>query len=447
MTGGVSSGVLAWRTAALLGAMVVIAGLVSAPRTRNERRAAVAVEPRSADELALTLELSVDVWTEQLAADRRVVVVLTPASIEILAGRGVPHRIVVADIDTVAAQERARIALRTRGAIAASWFDEYRDLEEVSDYMELLAARHPATASIRTVGASVEGRPIRAIEISRGGKIGIALDGAQHAREWISVMVPICIADRLLARHEHDPRARRILESVSFYIVPVVNPDGYAYSWTDDRYWRKNRRGGHGVDLNRNYGVAWGQAGSSTDPRSPNYRGEHAFSEPEARAMRALFETNPVRAHIDFHSYSQVVLYPWSHQKAPPPDRDRFAAIADRMSTALRAEHGEPYTIRPGSELASGIGGTLGDWAYGEQDALSFLVELRPNTSQGGGFVLPPEQIVPTCEESLAAVLELAEWMILDAGRRAGDHSTSTSSTSNTSVASGGITSPAPRTP
>src|SRR5262249_19939999 len=236
----------------------------------------------------------------------------------------------------------------------------------------------------------VERRPIRAIEISQGGAIRIALDGGHHAREWISVMVPLCIADRLAAG---DARIDKILETVEFVIVPVVNPDGYDYTWTADRYWRKNRRDGSGVDLNRNYTVGWGGAGSSGDPSSPNYRGAHPFSEPETQAMRALLESKRVAAHVDFHSFSQVIVYPWSYQRPDPPDRDKLAAIADRMASGMFAAHGERYTIRPGSELEVGASGTAGDWSYGVHGALSLLVELRPASRGGGGFVLPPEQI------------------------------------------------------
>jgi carboxypeptidase T len=73
---------------------------------------------------------------------------------------------------------------------------------------------------------------------------------------------------------------------------------------------------------------------------------------------------------------------------------------------------GQRYAIRPGSTLQRGAGGTAADWSYGTQGALSFLIELRPTSGSEGGFVLPPEQIVPTCEDSLAAVLELADWVI-----------------------------------
>jgi hypothetical protein len=375
----------------------------------DERHSAVQVEPRTAEELAMALELSVDVWSDRIVADHPVIVVLDPDGIAALDARGVPHEIVVDDIHAVAQAERARLDQRTAAVASTDWFGEYRDVQEVGNYLDVLGERHAPLANVRRFGASIEGWPIRAVEISRGGDIGIVLNGGQHAREWISVMVTMCIADRLLA-NQADPRIDRILDSVTFTIAPLVNPDGYAHSWSADRYWRKNRRGGYGVDLNRNYGVAWGQAGAGKTKRSQTYRGDHAFSEPETRAMRAVFERAKPSAHIDFHSFSQLILYPWSHKAAQSADHDEFAAMADRMSSAIYAEHGQRYEIGSGAGLYK-ASGTFTDWAYGDQGALSFVVELRPSRGRGG-FVLPPAQIIPTCEESLAAVLEVAEWMI-----------------------------------
>ncbi|MEO8548430.1 MAG: M14 metallopeptidase family protein [Kofleriaceae bacterium] len=393
-------------------APIAIAGLLLAvlaaiaSRSPEERRVAVRVEPRTERELATALSLTNDVWSEDVGVGEPVVEVLTEAQLARLAS---PYEIVVDDIDRAAADERSRLATR---AAVRDWFGEYRDADELNAFMDALARRHPDLASVRTLGTSVDGEPIRALEISHGGTLGIVLDGGHHAREWISVMVPACIADRLVAGYAGDPRIRRILDETRFFIAPLVNPDGYRYSWTTDRYWRKNRRGGHGVDLSRNYGVAWGQAGSSADPRSPNYRGESPFSEPESRAVRDLFEAHSVAAHVDFHSFSQVIAYPWGYQRVPPPDRAKFAAIADRMSSAIHGAHGERYRIIPGSEFATGSSGNAGDWSYGTRGALSFLVELRPASAAGGGFVLPPEQIAPTCDEAMAATLELADWMI-----------------------------------
>jgi carboxypeptidase T len=128
--------------------------------------------------------------------------------------------------------------------------------------------------------------------------------------------------------------------------------------------------------------------------------------------MRALFEQERIAVHVDFHSYSQVIVYPWSYKRDDPPDRAELAALAERLASAMTAAHGEPYAIRAGSELTRGAAGTAGDWSYGTYGALSFLVELRPRSAAEGGFELPAEQIEPTCDESMAGVLTLAEAMI-----------------------------------
>jgi predicted deacylase len=284
----------------------------------------------------------------------------------------------------------------------AGWFDAYRDLDEVNAYLERIAALHPEVARVRELGRSAEGRPIRALELSAGAPATIVIDGGIHAREWISVMVATCLADRLA----DDP----LLAQVGFTIVPVVNPDGYAYTWTTDRTWRKTRRDGHGVDLNRNFPIGWGGADSSHDPSSPQYRGAYPLSEPESRALAAAFDGR-TRAHLDLHSFSQVIVYPWHHRREPTPDAERFAATADAMAAALRATHGETYRVRAGSELRVGAGGTVTDWSYAEHGALAFLLELRPARGPDG-FELPPEQIAPTCDETLAAVRALAAAII-----------------------------------
>jgi len=272
-----------------------------------DKRTAVRVEPRNAQERAALEALSDDVWTDEDAGP--LVMTVDPPALEKLQHTGVAYRIVVDDVRAAAATEHERLAHRS-----AEFYGDYRDLTELDARMALLAERHPDLARLRTLGTSLEGRPIHALELSHGGTREIFVDGGHHAREWIAVMVPMCVAERLVT----DPKTRPLLDSIKFVIAPVINPDGYHYTWTTDRYWRKNRRGDYGVDLNRNYSVAWGGAGSSKDKTSSTYRGEAPFSEPETRAVRHLFETDHVSAAIDFHSFSQVIVYPWSHQRAEP---------------------------------------------------------------------------------------------------------------------------------
>jgi murein tripeptide amidase MpaA len=373
---------------------------------RYDGHAAVRVRPADDAQRELVRQYTVDLWSD---SDEGPVidVVVSPVGLEALREHDVPLEVLVSDIQAVADAERARLE-QVETAKPGDWFAEYKNYAAVDAYLDTLARRHPELVELEQIGTSVEGRRIRALRIdaTAGEAKTIVLNGGQHAREWIGVMTTTCVADRLLRGHGTDPRIRGALERHAFAIVPLVNPDGYAYSWETDRYWRKNRQEPHGVDLNRNWPVGFGGNGSSSNKRSQIYRGPHAFSEPETKALRDLVMGQDVVAHIDFHAYGQLILYPWSHTKKPAPHRDRFAALGDAMASAIHATHGKKYKLMTGTDLYT-AGGTAPDWTYGDRGAMGFTIELRP--SGGKGFVLPPEEIVPTCDESVAAVLALAE--------------------------------------
>lgn len=366
-------------------------------------RAAVRVQLRDASDVALAHDIALDVWSEEAAADEPLDIVVDLDGLRRLTAAGVPWEVLVADIDELAAQERARLQ-QPSAQRPADWYAEYHDFTAIQAHLTQLAAELPDRVALEVIGGSIEGRPLVAVRLGNHaqGK-PMLINGAEHAREWIAATVPVCIAERL-ARGADDPALARFLDTTALWVVPVVNPDGYQYSWSSDRYWRKNRRGTFGVDLNRNFSVAFGGAGSSGDRRSQVYRGEYAFSEPETAALRDLVRRESIALHVDLHSYGQLLLHPWTHTAAPARDRDRFAAIADRMASAIYAAHGQRYEIKAGARLYAAAG-TMTDWMYGEANALSFTIELRPRG--GSGFVLPPAQIRPTCDEAMAAVLEL----------------------------------------
>lgn len=374
---------------------------------RHDGLMAVEVVPVSPGQRELALGLSLDLWSESPIAPRPVVV-LDPTGLAELRAAGVETRVVLDDIQAPVDAERARLQ-SAEPARPGNWYADYRDYETVDAYLDTLVAEYPRLASVEQIGSSVEGRRIRGLRISASedAELSIMLNGGQHAREWIGVMVPVCIADRLLGGYASDERVRALLDRSELLVVPMVNPDGYQHTWDGDRYWRKNRSGEHGVDLNRNFGTAWGGQGSSADPRSQVYRGPSPFSEPESRAMRAAFERETFDLHIDFHSFSQLILHPWGYKSDAAPDADLFAVASQRMAAAMLEPHGEPYRILSAAKLYP-ASGTFMDWSYAEREALSFVIELRPKGAPG--FVLPPEQIVPTCDEAYAGTLALAEW-------------------------------------
>jgi hypothetical protein len=178
-----------------------------------------------------------------------------------------------------------------------------------------------------------------------------------------------------------------------------------------DRWWRKNRRnnggGIYGVDLNRNYSYMWGGPGSSGDPWSDIYRGPAPFSEPETQAIRNLALNHDFQAVISYHSYGQLILYPWSHTSAPAPDKEHLSLLSEDMADLIYAVHGKAYTPQQGAELYSASGVT-DDWFYGELDVFGFTIELRPKGYPF--FILPESEIIPTWEENKPAALYLIAW-------------------------------------
>jgi carboxypeptidase T len=292
----------------------------------------------------------------------------------------------------------------------------YHSAQSLEQDLRRLAEEHAEIAELHQVGRSVEDRPILALRIGerRGSANKLLFLGCHHAREWIAVEVPYLLAEYLVSSASTDP-IQHWLTQGEIWIAPMVNPDGHEYSRTHDRLWRKNRRqnpdGSFGVDPNRNYGYMWGTLNVNTSSHVPSdqtYVGPRAFSEPETRAVRNLVARELFLGVITYHSYSQLILYPWGYTSAPivdPSDRTQMKDLATDMHKLMRDVHGETYTPQQSSQLYPTAGDTT-DWTYGEYDLPSFTVELRPDTQEEGGFILPPDQIQPTWEENRPAVLE-----------------------------------------
>jgi len=375
----------------------------------------VRVHPRDTRELRTILALTEDVWSHAVAVGRPVDARLSPTALAALRRSGMPFETLHEDLGAAVAAERARLDARAdEGGIAGeSFFADFRDLAAIETKLDALVAARPDLCSIETIGASLEGRPIRALRISTDPDLPAALlNACQHAREWISPMVAMALAAALVEGEGTDPRVTALLGRLEVWVIPVVNPDGYVHSWGPQRLWRKNRRpngdGSIGVDLNRNWGFQWGGAGASSSPGSDTYRGPAPFSEPETQALRDFHLARPdLVASIDFHSYGQLILSPWGYTTAAHPQAPLFAEIVARMRDAIATTTGQPYTVGPIASTLYVASGNVVDWAFAERGMVSLTTELR-DTGQGG-FVLPPSQIEPTVRENLAATLELLE--------------------------------------
>ena len=291
----------------------------------------------------------------------------------------------------------------------------YHTVQSLEEDLRRLADDNPEIVELREIGRSVENRPLWALRIGerRGSADKVAVLGCHHAREWMSVEVPYRLAEHLVDNASTEP-VRSWLQRGEVWVAPMVNPDGHEHTRTQNRLWRKNRRrnpdGSIGVDPNRNYGYMWGVLNVNTSSHVPSddtYVGPRAFSEPETRAVRNLVARELFGGVLTYHSYSQLILYPWGYTSSPVEDETDLGTmrgLTQEMQRLIRGVHGRTYTAQQASELYPTAGDTT-DWVYGEYDVPSFTVELRPATALEGGFILPADQIEPCWEENRPAAL------------------------------------------
>jgi carboxypeptidase T len=294
----------------------------------------------------------------------------------------------------------------------------YHDWNSASAELEQLNADFGKLTQYRSVGTTFEGREIPALNAFGGSRQPrrVMVVGGHHAREWISVEVPLAFAMRIVRGQQPDAE-RRLLAEFDFTFVPMLNPDGHFYSMSPStRLWRKNRREDDdyniGVDLNRNYSMNWGCGFASKEPLSDMYRGGSAFSEAETSALRALFQAIKPDLLLSYHCYGEEVLYPWAFDPFSGADAALQAgkdlAEAYAAGTGLTGDRYVARSLR--DHYGVGVGGELGDWALVESQGscIPLTIELSPN---GGnpGFMLPSSAISGVVAQNWDGLLKCLE--------------------------------------
>jgi len=395
----------------------IAAGVLALPQLasaapRYDGHALIEVEIDDLASLDVLVQAGADVLDER-PGPGKVQLRVPPNARAQLEASGLPFTVHVADLQPRVDAERARLAVAGPVSHQAGFFDDFRDLQTNEAHLDALAAEFPDRVELLDVGLSLEGRPIRAISIYAGddpNPPAILFTGTIHAREWLSTTTAMCIADTFAREDGTDPALAEAIGAVRLMVVPLLNPDGYVWSWDVERYWRKNRRDGIGVDLNRNFSWEWGGPGSGADPSEENYRGPSALSEPESQALADFMEARPdLVAHSDLHTFGQLILYPWGYTNDPSPDDDVLQQLAQAQVDAMADASGAEYIPLQGADLYPAAG-VLDDWAYGELGLMSFAPELRPSFEGPGDFVVAPSEIGPACAENIAAALVLMQW-------------------------------------
>ncbi len=300
----------------------------------------------------------------------------------------------------------------------------------VEDSLLALAAAYPQLTQLSDLGDAWEGseggyaRQILALRVSNedpdfgpiAEKPVFFLFATIHAREVAVPELALRYAQYLLdgyggeGGYGVDPVATWLVDRHVAYILVMQNPDGHLVNEQDvGAWWRKNTddddgcrfESGQGVDLNRNHGFKWGLAsGSSGDPCAETYRGPSRASEPETQAFQSFFASVVDDANgpngddeipppappdtpglfLSLHSYSDLVLWPWSYdENNPAPNGEELEKIGRKLGWWTG-------TLDPTGAIGYLASGTTDDWTYGKFGLASYTYEVGPGGGACGGF-------------------------------------------------------------
>ncbi|KAI1423558.1 hypothetical protein F5Y12DRAFT_716183 [Xylaria sp. FL1777] len=298
-----------------------------------------------------------------------------------------------------------------------SWFSAYHPYADHLTFLQSLQAAFPSNSELITAGTSFEGRTIQGIHLWGSGgkdsKPAIYYHGNVHAREWITSMTVEYITYQLINNYGNDTAIKAVLDNYDFHILPIVNPDGFVYTQTTTRLWRKNRqtRSGTssvGTDINRNWPYMWSGEGSSTSPGAAleTYRGQAPGDTPENTGIRTygdkLGAGKGIKLYIDWHSYGQYILTPYGYScSAVAPNQSKQNTLAKNTGSAIAKIHGTQFTTGPVCSTLYVAAGGSNDYFTGVTVAeLAWAIELRDTGAYG--FTLPANQIIASGEESWA---------------------------------------------
>ncbi|KAL0122821.1 hypothetical protein PUN28_007478 [Cardiocondyla obscurior] len=404
-----SDGIIMWKIIILC----TIIGLITTEKATFHNYKVFRITPITTEQVELLRQLvetdEFSFWKEPTAVNIEVDLMVAPHKLpmfyEIMAQIEAPHSIYVENVQTLIDQT-------TNANQSTSFnFKDYYTIWQIYENLDDLAKQYPDKVKIIVGGKTYQKREIKGVKISfKANNPGIFIEGGNHGREWISPATVMYILHQLLI--SEDPDVRALAENHDWYIFPVFNPDGYEYTHTTNRMWRKTRDVHgffcRGSDPNRNWSYKWKSGGSSSFGCSETYAGKAPFSDVETKSMSEYIKTisNKFYAYISFHSYSQLLMFPYGYTKAHLENYEDSLAIAAKSVRSLKKRYGTEYRIGNIGEILYLASGNTADYIKGVyHKPIVFVYELRDRGNYG--FLLPPEQIIPTGEETLDSLVTL----------------------------------------
>uniref|UniRef100_A0AAG5DUP9 Zinc carboxypeptidase A 1 n=1 Tax=Anopheles atroparvus TaxID=41427 RepID=A0AAG5DUP9_ANOAO len=291
----------------------------------------------------------------------------------------------------------------------------YHHLTTINQWLQLQVNTYPYLELIR-LNESYEHQSLIGVKLAKNPEnTAIFVECGIHAREWISPASCTFVLNELLTSTRAD--VRYLADNFNWFIFPVVNPDGYRYTFEADRLWRKNTRPYglcRGVDLNRNFASDWNGPGASADPCRYDFAGGSEASEPETQALAEFLRNNVaeqrIRTYFSIHSFSQLIMFPYGYTTDRAHNYDDLVAIGKKGAEAIENAHGKKYLSGAMIETIYPSSGDSVDWVYSALGIpVAYTFELRGPPDSTNMFVLPAKEIIPTAEELLAALIAMLQ--------------------------------------
>ncbi len=320
---------------------------------------------------------------------------------------------------------------RQLGLSAVTVTHVYRSYDDpvrgIAVLLDSLARTNPQI-HLDTIGRTLEGRPMLAVKVGEAddspSRPNVLFMATYHAREWAATEMALRLIEYLARTPAPSPRVDSLLRRRDIWIVPVVNPDGYQYTFTTDRLWRKNRRpngdGTYGVDLNRNHTEHWGadDIGSSSLASAETYRGPSAESELETQAIAAFHRAHVPVMSVSYHTFTGLILWPWGNDFGRITGDDGIFRALGGTDVRPAVRDNLPGSERNHYHPAWGwnlypTNGEYTDWAYASFGTIAFTPELTSGFEFSGyyGFEFPDDEqrLARLFEDNVPFALDLLD--------------------------------------
>jgi hypothetical protein len=386
------------------------------------------ITPENADQVAAlnkmnnVLGFEVDFWRSSSKVGRYAEIMVAPEHVDkVIAFLGdykIKPQLQVANVRTLVDESMKEIMASSHQTYSRdpSTFplNQYHSVADINAFVQDVATTYSSCVTLNTMGKSLQNRDMLYLKIGNPSgqtKRAVFIDAGIHAREWIAPATAVYVIYQLASGCSSTYKT--LLDAIDIYVAPSVNPDGYEYSRSNDRMWRKTRsgprQGCYGVDPNRNWSFHWGESGTSNSPCSEIYLGPSAFSEIECVNLRRVLDSLVPTAYLTLHSYGEDMIYPWGYATHTyPPDVAELRALGVQAGAAIQAVHGTSYIIDNSADSLYPAAGASDDYSKSIGSKWVYTIEMRPGASGSAGFNLPANQIIPNSEEVFAGILVVA---------------------------------------